>query len=154
MTDIVYAIMGFAFAGVIAFALWMAFQVWVRKLWPARMPRELTFGHALQTTLPLRDVAEHLAKHFAQRSYPEVVCLGPVRGKAARLLFHSGPKNRGKNVNIHRADYLLVVRRVDQKNVVLELDVCQPYGYIRLNTKEARDLHSAVADAFGSITTL
>jgi hypothetical protein len=154
MTTIVNAVLGVAFAGVVGFAVWIALNAWIRKLWPARIPRELAFHHELRTTLPLREVAEQLAERFARNSYPEVVCLGPVRGNAARLLFHSGPKNRGKNVNIHRADYLLVVRRVDRKNVVLELDTCRPYGYLRLNTKEVRDLRSALADAFGGLTAL
>jgi len=137
----------------LAAILWVALGFWIRTRWPARVPDELAFRHPLESTRPLREIAEALARMFPQDD-PEIVCLGPVRGSAARMLFHVGPKNRGKNANIHRPDYLLCVRRLAKTRVELVLETNLPYRYLRLRTNEVRRLHEAVTAAFGTLEEL
>jgi len=83
-----------------------------------------------------------------------VVCLGVVRGNAARALFHAGPKNRTKKGNIYRSDYLLCVRRMGKKKVKLVLDTNRPYRYLRLNLEQVRKLHRAIVTAYGEVKTM
>src|SRR5690349_14969886 len=84
-----------------ALGTWFVGSILVRLRWPAKIPRELTFEHELASGKRLREVAEMLAAKFQGPAPGNVICLGPVRGNAARLLFHSGPNNRGLERNIH-----------------------------------------------------
>ncbi len=136
------------------FAAWHLGRWGVRALLPPSIPPDLGFRHELETDLRLREVAETLARRFAAPSSEGVVCLGPVRGNAARILFHSGPKNRGKNRNIHRADYILHVRRCSKRRVVLELGLHGSYSYLRAHRGELEPLVRALQAQYGHLTEL
>ncbi len=81
------------------------------------------------------------------------MCLGPVRGNAARLLFHAGPKNRGGG-NIYRWDYLLHLERVGKDRIALVLKLSSSYTYLRANRVELQQLNDALHAAFDAIDTL
>jgi len=154
MKDIVSTIAAFLMLGLAGAIVWFVLGMWIRKRWPALIPDELSFDHTIRTNQSLRAVAEHLAQTFPHELDPLVVCLGPVRGNAGRVLFHVGPKNRGKNTNIHNADYLLCVRRVNKRAVVLQLDTNRPHRHLFLREGEVRRLLDVVTSAYGGIEFL
>jgi hypothetical protein len=119
-----------------------------------QIPPELGFSHELATGLGLRAAAEALAARWPGRTPDNVVCLGPVRGNAGRVLFHSGPDNRGRNVNIHRPDYVLHVRKATSGRVFVTLETNRPYSYLRLRRRELAPLVRALRDAYGGLTDL
>jgi hypothetical protein len=145
-------VLQFALLAVGLFIAWRLAQFALRLWWPAKLSPELTFRHELSTTMKLREVAEALAKRFGAPAADNVVCLGPVRGNAARVLFHSGPDNPGTNVNIHRADYVLHVKRLSDSRVALELALNHPYSYVRLNLREVEPLLRALRETYGRLT--
>ena len=136
--------------GALAWLCLAALQFWVRLRFPPRIPPELGFEHDLTSARKLREVAEILAKKFPS-PVNDVVCLGVVRGNAARILFHSGPKNRTKRGNIHRFDYLLEVVR-EGKKMRLRLTLNRPYSSLRLRRSEMEPLVRALRSAYGDIT--
>ena len=73
---------------------------------------------------------------------------------AARVLFHAGPKNRGRNVNIHRWDYLIQVVRLGKRHVRLEFRLNTPYSYFWLNRTEVTVLRDALEAAYGDLESL
>jgi hypothetical protein len=140
--------------GLGAVATWFVGSVLIRLRWPAEIPRDVTFRHELSSDRKLRDIAELLAAAFEGPAPGNVVCLGPVRGSAARVLFHSGPDNRGLKRNIHRADYVLHVRRLRKGHVSLALETNKPYSYVRIRHSEVGPLVEALRRAFGGMTNL
>lgn len=120
--------------GLLAALLLSVVHFLIRWKLPARIPPELGFEREIASDEKLREIAEKLAKKFPGPR-DGVVCLGVVRGTAARVLFHSGPENRGRNVNIYRPDYVLHVVRQGKK-VVLRLDTNRPYRYLRIRRSE------------------
>ena len=134
----------------IAAAVLIALDMWIRFRWPAKIPSGLAFEHELLCDLKLREIAEALVKSF-RSSADGVVCLGIVRGSAARVLFHSGPRNRGRNVNLHRHDYLIQVVRLDANRVKLRLELNVSYSHLRVRRSEAGPLVHALRAAFGSV---
>jgi len=121
----------------------------IRLRFPARIPPDLGFEHEIESALKLREVAVLLAKRFPGPT-DSVVCLGVARGNAGRLLFHSGPQNRGRNVNIYRPDYVLeLVRR--GKRIVLRLDTNRPYSYLRLRRSEVDPLVGVLRKVYGKV---
>lgn len=130
---------------------WLVLSYQIRSRWPAKIPRDLQFEHELETTLKLRTLAERLPEYFKDFNSDDVVCLGPVRGNAARVLFHSGPKMTRPNHEIHRRDYILHVERLSKKRVRLRLDTNRPYSYFRIRRSEVEPLRSALEGAFGAL---
>ena len=133
---------------------WVLLGMWVKTRWPARIPDDLRFERELASDLKLRAIAELLAERFKDYEGRDVVCLGPVRGKAARVLFHAGRKNPGRNRNIHRNDYVLHVERLGKARVKLRLDTNQPYSYFRIERREVEALKRALDGAYGNLRTL
>jgi hypothetical protein len=140
--------------GLGAIVAWFVGSILVRLRWPAKIPRQLGFEHELASDEKLRKIAERLAAEFQGPAPGNVVCLGAVRGSAARLLFHSGPKNPGRNRNIYRADYVLHVRRLGKGRVSLVLETNRPYSYLRIRNSELEPLVAALRRAFGGVTRL
>ena len=140
--------MKFVFASLIFLGLgavaWFFIGMWIKEKWPARIPDELRFEHDISSDLKLRAIAERLAEQCKDFNSEEVVCLGAVRGTAARVLFHAGPKNRGRNKSIHRNDYILHVQRLSKTRVRLRLDINTPYSYFRINRNEVEALVRAL----------
>jgi hypothetical protein len=124
----------------------------IRLRWPAKIPRQLRFEHELASDKKLREIAELLAALFQEPAPGNVVCLGVVRGTAARVLFHSGPNNR--RGNIYRPDYLLKVKRLGAGRVSLVLETNIPYSYFRIRQREVEPLVEALRQSLGSITRL
>ena len=143
---------GIALAAVFA---WIAFRVLhfvVRLRFPPKIPPDSTYEHAIESALPTREIAEILAKKFPS-PMNGVVCLGVVRGTAARILFHSGPLEQKKNRNIHRHDYVLeVVRR--NKTPLLRLALNRPYSYLRIRRSELAPLVAALHEVYDDITNV
>lgn len=148
----------FIVAAIILFVVggvgWFFLGMWIKAKWPAQIPEELQFATELTSDLKLREVAENLAERFNDFNSDEVVCLGPVRGTAARVLFHAGPKNAGRNKNIHRNDYVLYVERLGTDRVRLRLDTNKSYSYYRINRREVEALNKALSAAFGELTVV
>jgi hypothetical protein len=140
--------------GLAAIATWFVASFLIRLRWPAKIPRQFAFEHELTTEKKLREVAELLVPVFQGPAPGNVVCLGPARGSAARLLFHAGPNNRGRNRSIYRPDYVLHVKRVRGKRVSLVLDTNRPYSYFRVRQSEIVPLVEALQRSFGGITSL
>ena len=140
------------FLGLGAIVTWSVASLLVRLRWPAKIPHQLAFEHELASDKKLREIAELLAAEFQRPAPGNVVCLGPVRGTAARLLFHSGPNNR--RGNIYRPDYLLQVKRLGAKRVSLVLDTNRPYSYLRIRHSEVEPLVEALRQSLGGITSL
>jgi hypothetical protein len=142
----------FLLAG-IAIVAGLALHLLVRLRWPARIPPDLRFTHEVMSTKHLRVIAGSLAARFVGPTPDNVVCLGPVRGNAARVLFHSGANNTGKNRNIHRPDYILHIKRLSKERVALELDTNtnRPYSYLRIRRAEVEPLTRALLEQFGSV---
>jgi hypothetical protein len=120
---------------------------------PARIPPDLRYEHELSSSKKLRDVAIELGQRFVPFNRELVVCMGPVRGNAARLLFHSGPKNKGRG-NIHRRDHVLSLKRLGPHRIGLELTLNSSYSYMRANRKELTLLSEALHEAFDGIATI
>lgn len=133
---------------------WLLIGMWLKNKWPARIPVDLAFVHDFSSQLTLRAIAERLAEQFRELKHENVVCLGPVRGTAARLLFHAGPKNSGRNKNIHRDDYILHVERLGKSSVRLRLDTNKPYPNLIIKRKEVEVLSSALEKTFGELRNL
>lgn len=133
---------------------WFFLGMWIKGRWPAQIPRELQFERELASDLKLRAIAEELAERFRHFNRDEVVCLGPVRGAAARVLFHAGPKNVGRNKNIYRNDYLLLVERLSTRKVKLRLDTNKPYSYFRIRRSEVESLGEALDAAYGGVSAI
>jgi hypothetical protein len=131
--------------------VWFFVGMWIRDKWPAEIPENLAFNHIVKSNNSLREIAEYLAKIFVENPYPEIVCLGAVRGNAARVLFHVGHKNSKKHKNIYRDDYLLCVVRVKKSVVKLVITTKKPYRYFRLKHDEAYKLNNAVISVLGQI---
>lgn len=144
------ALLGLGVLIVAGYGLHAALRWWM----PARLPDDARFAHELHTSRSLREVAEELARRFADRTPSDVVCLGPVRGNAARILFHAGPRNVGQRVHLYRHDYLLHVRRVAKDRVRLELALAHPYSYLRPHRGELSLLLPALEEAFGDLDSL
>jgi hypothetical protein len=135
--------------GAIAALVLAVLHLVVRLKLPARIPPELGFEREIESARKLREIAELLAKRFPGPT-DGVVCLGVSRGNAGRVLFHSGPQNRGRNVNIYRPDYILeVVRR--GKRIVLRLDTNRPYSYLRLRRSELDPLVRVLRKVYGEL---
>lgn len=143
-------LLGIGVLVVAGYGLHAALRWWM----PAQLPDDARFAHELRTTRPLREVAEELGRRFADRTPSDVVCLGPVRGTAARLLFHAGPRNAGQRAHLYRHDYVLHVRRVTKDRVRLELALAHPYSYLRPHRGELSLLLPALEDAYGGLETL
>ena len=138
--------------GLGAIVTWFVASLLIRRRWPATIPRQFRFEHALASDRTLREIAELLAAQFQRPAPGNVVCLGPVRGTAARVLFHSGPNNR--RGNIHRPDYLLQLKRVGAGRVSLVLETNVPYSYFRVRHSEVEPLVEALRHSLGGITSL
>src|SRR3954463_13550953 len=108
------------FVGLGAIITWSVGSLLIRLRWPAKIPSRFAFEHELASDKKQREIAELLAAKFQGPAPGNVVCLGPVRGTAARLLFHSGPNNR--RGNIYRPDYLIQLRRLGARRVSLVLE--------------------------------
>jgi hypothetical protein len=140
------------FVGLTVAVGWLLLRMLIQRAWPVTVPESLGFTKEVATQLPMREVAEQLAERFKLFNGGEVVCLGPVRGNAARVLFHSGRKN--KRGNIHRPDYMVQVERKGDRAVRLRLVLNQPYSYLRINKAEVGVLRERLANAFGGLDTL
>ncbi|MEM9865831.1 MAG: hypothetical protein AAF938_29765, partial [Myxococcota bacterium] len=81
---IVGSLVGF----LIAFILYRLLHWQLRAHFPPPIPAELAFVHEFGSDLKAREAAEALARRFPS-PVGSVTCLGPVRGNAARVLFHS-----------------------------------------------------------------
>lgn len=138
--------------GGLALLAWKVGSFVIRLKFPATIPPALGFEHELDSTLELRRISEILAGQFPGPTPENVVCLGVVRGTAARILFHSGPNYPGKNVNIHRIDYVLSLRRLSKTRVALTLGLNRPYSYLRLRRSELDPLVAALKSAYGPVT--
>jgi hypothetical protein len=138
--------------GIGAIVTWSVASLLVRLRWPAKVPRQFRFEHELASDRKLREIAELLAARFQGPAPGNVVCLGPVRGTAARVLFHSGPENR--RGNIHRPDYLLQLKRLSASRVSLVLETNIPYSYFRIRHSEVEPLVEALRQSLGGITSL
>lgn len=97
-------VVGVGFLALGAFATWFVGSLLIRLRWPAKIPSRFAFERELTSDKKLSDIAELLAAEFKGPAPGNVVCLGPARGSAARLLFHSGPNNR--HGSIYRPDYV------------------------------------------------
>ena len=146
------ALVSIVFLGVGAIATWSVGSLLIRLRWPSKIPHQFAFEHDLASDKKLREIAELLAAQFKGPAPGNVVCLGPVRGTAARLLFHSGPNRR--HGNIYRPDYLLQVKRIGAKRVALVLETNRPYSYLRIRRSEIKPLVEALRQSFGGITSL
>jgi hypothetical protein len=135
-----------------AIVTWSVGSLLIRLRWPAKIPRQFAFEHELASDKKLREIVEVLATHFQQPGPGNVVCLGPARGSAARLLFHSGPNNR--RGNIYRPDYMLALKRLGPRRVSLVLQTNRPYSYLRIRRSEVEPLVEALRRAIGPITTV
>ncbi len=125
----------------------------VMSIFPARIPPDLRYEHELSSDKGLRAVAIELGERFRPFNRELVVCMGPVRGNAARLLFYAGPKNRGDG-SIHRRDYVLVLKRHGKTRIGLELTLNSSYTYMRANRTELTLLTEALHQAFDAIDTI
>jgi len=130
------------FAGLGAIVTWTVGSFLIRLRWPAKIPQQFVVEHELTSDKKLREIAEVLAAEFQGPAPGNVVCLGPARGTAARLLFHSGPNNRRGNTC--RPDYLLQVRRLGARRVLLVLETNRPYSYLRIRRSEIEPLVEAL----------
>jgi hypothetical protein len=139
--------------GAVALVAWFGGSLFIRLRWPAKLPPDLRFEHELTTDKKLREVAEALAKTFKCPTRDNVVCCGPVRGSAARVLFHSGPDNKGRG-EIHRFDYLLQLERRAGNRVRLTLKTNRPYSYLRIRRSEVEPLVAALRKTYGGLSTL
>jgi hypothetical protein len=135
------------------FVGWSVVSLVVRYRWPAQIPADLAFDHELTSSKKLREVAEDLASRFGAPAGDNVVCCGAVRGNAARVLFHSGPDNKG-NGEIHRFDYVLYLERRGGQRIGLVLKTNRPYSYLRLRRTEVEPLVAALRRTYGSLTTV
>lgn len=141
-------------AGLVALTLVVGqvlLRLLIRRTWPASVPESLGFTKEIATDLSAREVALALAERFKAFNGGEVVCLGPVRGTAARVLFHAGPQN--KRGNLHRPDYLIQVERKGRA-ALLRLVLNQPYSYLRLNKREVGAVRERLVQAFGGLDGL
>ncbi len=136
--------------GGLAWLLGAIVHLLVRLRFPARIPSELGFEREVRSGLALREIAEKLAKMFPG-PIEGVVCLGVVRGNAARVLFHSGPTNRGKNRSLHRPDYILEAVRRGKSVVLMRLTTNRPYSYLRIRRSELDPLVSVLRKIYGEI---
>ncbi len=150
MKLVVAALLFLAIGGV----AWFFLGMWIRAKWPAQIPLELRFESELASDLKLRAIAEKLAERFKEFNSERVVCLGPVRGKAARVLFHAGPKNVGRNRNIHRNDYVLHVERLSKSTDKLRLETNKPYSYYTIDRTEVEALNKALDAANGELNVI
>ena len=126
---------------------WLALRLVVARFFPPRVPPDLAFSFTREDTGPLRAVAEGLVEEFRPYNGDGVWCLGPVRGNAARVLFHAGPQNRSGN--LWRNDYLLVLTR-EGKGVRATLAINPSYSYLRPNRAELEALRARLAAAYVS----
>jgi hypothetical protein len=140
------------FVGLGAIATWTAGSFLIRLRWPAKIPQQFAFEHELTSDKKLREIAELLAAKFQGPAPRSVVCLGPARGTAARLLFHSGLNNRRGNT--YRPDYLLQVRRLGARRVSLVLETNRPYSYLRVRRSEIEPLVEALRQSLGGLTSI
>jgi hypothetical protein len=139
---------GAGIAGVVVAGLAaLAGRAWLRWRVPAEIPPERGFTHEIDSDRPLRELAEELARRFP--SGQGVWCLGPVRGNAGRVLFHSGPQNR--RGNLWRPDYVLHLRRVGKGRVALVLEVNRIYSHPWLRAAELDPLVAALRRAYGGL---
>jgi hypothetical protein len=141
-----------AFIAVGAAVTWSVGSFLVRLRWPAKIPHHFAFEHELTSERKLREIAELLAAEFHGPAPGNVICLGPVRGTAARVLFHSGPNNR--RGNIYRLDYVLELRRLGARRVSLVLRTNRPYSYLRIRRSEVEPLVEALRHSLGRITSI
>jgi len=139
-------------AGLVA-AAGFVLRMAIKSAFPARIPPDLRYEHELSSTKGLRDIAIELGVRFRPFNRDLVVCLGPVRGNAARLLFHAGPQNKG-NGNIHRRDYVLALKRLGKDRIGLEVTLNSSYSYMRANRRELSLLNEALHEAFDGIDTI
>lgn len=138
----------------LALLAWKVGSFLVRLKFPLTIPASLGFEHELTSEHELRRTAEILAGRFPGPTPDGVVCLGVVRGTAARVLFHSGPVNPGKNVNLYRRDYVLSLRRLGKTRVALTLGLNRPYSYPRLRRSELDPLVAALRAVHGAIASV
>ena len=152
LMSLLKALVRIVFFGLGAIVAWSLGSLLIRLRWPAKIPHQFAFEHELASDKKLREIVELLAAKFQGPVPGNVFCLGPVRGTAARLLFHSGPKNR--RGNIYRLDYLLQVRRLAARRISLVLGTNRPYSYLRIRHSEVEPLVEALRQSFGGITSL
>jgi hypothetical protein len=152
MEHVVKTVVAVLLLGLLAIGIGWGIQFWIRLRWPAQLPTDLMFEHELTSDLKLRELAQELSRRFTRTD--DVVCLGIVRGVAARVLFHSGPLNRGRNVNIHRADYLLTLTRLGPRRVQLRLEINRMYSYVRAKRSEIEPLVRALRANYGTLDTV
>jgi hypothetical protein len=150
--EIASTILGIGFLAFGALAVWFVGSLLIRLRWPAKIPSHLAFEHELSSDKKLREIAEILAKEFKGPAPGNVVCLGPARGSAARLLFHSGPQNR--RGNIYRNDYVVALSRRGGKRVAMVLQTNKPYSYLRIRRSEVEPLVEALRQSMGRITSV
>ena len=152
LNELVFTFGRYAFLGVLVLFGLVVAREFLRWRWPAKLPERWAYKHSFSTSEKLRPAAEMLAIRFRPFNSDAVSCLGPVKGNAARLLFHAGPQN--KRGNIHRWDYLLCLKRVGKGRVEMRLELASRYSYLRPHERELKLLTAALHEAFDDLDVL
>ncbi len=146
------AILSALILGAFGAGAWFALSFWIRLRRTPKIPPDLVFEHELRSREKLRAIAEALPSKFRAPKGHGVVCLGVVRGNAARVLFHAGPTEpRG---SLYRLDYVLFVERVSKQRVRLRLGTNAPYSYFKIRRSELAPLVGALRESFGDIVEM